>query len=81
MGNLGLAIDLDFVRDSPNVRCFGLLRKYRDTLKTSTGLMVLFEELSVIHCGKEQKQMAAAVNWPLLWGVHLATNVQPEAEA
>ena len=47
----------------------GPMCEYRGTLKKLGVLMHLFEELSRAHCGKEGKQMAAAVGCPLLWAV------------
>lgn len=49
-------------------------------LKMPAVLMHLFEELGRATCGKEEKQTAAEVGWPLLWAVWLATDSQPEAE-
>ena len=34
-----------------------------------------------MRCSKEEKQMAAAVGWSLLWAVGLDTDAQLEAEA
>ena len=42
--------------------------------------MCLFEELQIVHCGKEGKGMVAAVDWPLLWAVWLATDAQLKPE-
>ena len=54
---------------------------YENTLKMLTGLMCLFEELLIVHCSKEGKWMAAAVDWLLQWAVQLATDAQLEAKA
>lgn len=43
-------------------------------------LMYLFGEWHTAYSGKEGKQMAATVAWPLLWAVWQATNAQLEAE-
>lgn len=40
----------------------------------------LYEELCLRYCGKEEKFMATAVGWWLLWVVRLAPYVQLEAE-
>lgn len=40
-----------------------------------------FKKLHIVHCGKEEKLMAAAVGWPVLWAVQLATDAQLEAKA
>lgn len=40
-----------------------------------------FKKLHIAHCGKEEKLMAAAVGWPVLWAVQLATDAQLEAKA
>ena len=39
----------------------GLLHEYGDALQTQAALMFLYEELCLVHCGKEGKRMAAAV--------------------
>ena len=53
---------------------------YGDNLKMLTGLVHLFEELSVGHCNKEEKQMSATEGWALLQTVCLDTNAQLKAE-
>lgn len=58
---------------------YGLLHECGDSPKTSA--VYLFEELRITHCGKEGRLMAAAVGWPLLLVVWLATDTQIEAES
>ena len=59
---------------------WGLLHECGDVPRIPAGLMCLFEELQIVHCGKEGKGMVAAVDWPLLWAVWLATDAQLKPE-
>lgn len=45
------------------------------------GCFNAFKKLHIAHCGKEEKRMAAAVGWPILWAVQLAIDAQLEAKA
>lgn len=55
--------------------------EHRDAFKMPAGLMCLSEELQIVHCGKDGKRVVAAVDWPLLWAVWLASNDKLETEA
>lgn len=59
----------------------GPAREYEATPKTLADLRRLFEEVHITHHGKEEKNMATAVGWPLLWVVQLAIDTQLEAGA
>lgn len=53
-------------------------------LKTPAGAVRLMEEPCMEHGGKEGRPEAAALGWPLQWGVPpatLATDAHLEAEA
>lgn len=51
--------------------------EYRGTLKMPIALMHLFEKLNIVHCGKEEKGMAAAMGWSLLWTRYPASHRYP----
>lgn len=73
-------MDFNVSQDGPEVRCYGLLCEYRSAPKLSAGLMHLFEELHVVHCGQESRK-GCQNGWPLLWAICLANDAQQEAEA
>lgn len=56
----------------------GLLCEYRDAPQNATVVTCLFEELYIVHCGKG-KGWGAAMDWPLLWALHLVPNAQLNA--
>lgn len=58
-----------------------LLHEYVDTPKMLVVLMHLFEEFLHSCTDRKEKQMVAAVHWPLLCKVQLDTNVLLETEA
>lgn len=43
--------------------------------------MHLFEELCIVYFGREEKWMATAMDWPLVWAAEPDTNAQLKAEA
>lgn len=55
--------------------------EYRMPGKCKLVLTYSVRKLCIAHCCEEEAGMAAAVGWPLLGAVQLATNAQLEAEA
>ena len=45
------------------------------------GLMCFFEELQIVHWGKEGKRTVGAVGWPLQWAFQLASYDKLETKA